>query len=72
MLVLAVAGTAVPYLAGLEALRHLPSTLASVLALVEPVVATALAWLLLGQRLDAVQLSGMVVLLGGAALTQLA
>jgi drug/metabolite transporter (DMT)-like permease len=39
LLVLAVVGTVLPYLAGLRALRDLPPALASVLALVEPLVA---------------------------------
>lgn len=72
LLVLAVAGTVLPYLAGLRALRDLPSAMASVLALVEPLVAAALAWLLLGQALRVTQLAGAVVLLTGAVLVQLA
>ncbi|WP_028921492.1 EamA family transporter [Pseudonocardia acaciae] len=72
LVVLAVVGTVVPYLAGLRALRHLPSALASVLALVEPLVAAALAWLLLGQALSLTQLVGAAVLLAGAVLVQLA
>ncbi|TDD50173.1 EamA family transporter [Saccharopolyspora elongata] len=72
LLVLAAVGTALPYLAGLRALRNLPSALASVLALVEPLVAAGLAWLLLGQALRPTQLAGAVVLLAGAVLAQLA
>jgi len=72
LLVLAVFGTALPYLAGLWALRDLPATLAGVLALVEPLVAAALAWLLLGQALSPLQLAGAVLLLTGATLVQLA
>lgn len=72
LLVLAVVGTVLPYLAGLRALRALPPALASVFALVEPLVAAVLAWLLLGQALGPVQLVGAVVLLAGAALVQLA
>jgi len=72
VLALAIFGTAVPYLVGLRALRDLSSTRASVLALVEPLVAAGLAWLLLGQSLGAVQLAGAAVLLAGAMLVQLA
>ena len=72
LLMLAVAGTVLPYLAGLRALRDLPSALASVLALVEPLVAAVLAWMLLGQALGLMQLAGAVVLLTGAVLVQLA
>jgi drug/metabolite transporter (DMT)-like permease len=72
LLVLAVLGTAVPYLVGLLALRALPSTVASVLALVEPLVAAGLAWVLLGQALGPVQLAGAAILLAGAGLVQVA
>ncbi|MCU1648365.1 MAG: permease [Nocardia sp.] len=71
LLVLAVAGTVLPYLAGLRALRDLPSALASVLAVVEPLVAAALAWLLLGQSLTLTQMAGAVIMLIGAMLVQL-
>ncbi len=71
LLVLAVAGTVLPYVAGLHALRTLPATLAGVLAVVEPLVAAALAWLLLGQSLRPAQLLGAAVMLCGAILVQL-
>jgi drug/metabolite transporter (DMT)-like permease len=72
LLALAVVGTVLPYLAGLRALRALPAAQASVLALVEPLVAAALAWLLLGQTLGPAQLAGAAILLAGALLVQLA
>lgn len=68
--VLATAGTVLPYLTGLRALRHLSAAPASVLALVEPLVAAVLAWLLLGQPLGGAQLFGAVLLLIGAVLVQ--
>ncbi|GAB3450195.1 EamA family transporter [Actinophytocola sediminis] len=68
----AVVSTAVAYLLSITALRHMPANVVSVLALCEPVVATALAWLLLGQTLTPVQLVGAAVLLAGATLVQLA
>lgn len=72
LLTLAVAGTALPYLAGLRALRELTPARASVLSVVEPLVAAALAWVLLGQALGPAQLAGAVVMLAGAVLVQLA
>jgi drug/metabolite transporter (DMT)-like permease len=69
---LAVVGTVLPYLLGLWSLRVLAPSVASVLALVEPLVAAGLAWVLLGQALGPVQLAGAVVLLAGAALVQVA
>jgi drug/metabolite transporter (DMT)-like permease len=68
----ALVSTALAYLLSISALRDLPANVVSVLALLEPVVATSLAWLLLGQALTAVQLAGAVVLLSGATLVQLA
>ncbi|HEX3648366.1 MAG TPA: EamA family transporter [Pseudonocardiaceae bacterium] len=73
LLVLAVAfvATAVAYLVGMASLRHLPSSVVSVLSLIEPVTATALAWALLGQALSVIQVIGGVVLLSGALVVQL-
>lgn len=68
----AVVSTAIAYLFSISALRDLPANVVSVLAVCEPVVATSLAWLLLGQALTAVQLVGAAVLLTGATLVQLA
>lgn len=68
----AVLSTALAYLLSISAMRFLPANVVSVLALVEPIVATALAWLVLGQSLALVQVLGAVVLLGGATVVQLA
>ncbi|WP_424187257.1 EamA family transporter [Actinokineospora sp. G85] len=70
VLLLAVVGTVLPYAACLVSLRDIPSAAASVLALVEPLVAAVLAWLLLGQALGPAQLAGAVILLVGAVLVQ--
>lgn len=66
----AVISTAVAYLLSISALRDLPANVVSVLALVEPIVATTLAWAVLGQALAPVQLVGAVVLLAGATVVQ--
>ncbi|MFJ9366213.1 EamA family transporter [Nocardia sp. NPDC101769] len=71
LLALSVAGTALPYLAGLRALRDLPPAPASVLAVVEPLVAAVLAWLLLGQSLGPAQIAGAAIMLIGAIFVQL-
>jgi drug/metabolite transporter (DMT)-like permease len=68
----AVVSTAMAYLLSISALRLLPANVVSVLALCEPIVATALAWLLLGQALTFVQVIGAMVLLAGATVVQLA
>ncbi|RLK62140.1 EamA family transporter [Actinokineospora cianjurensis] len=72
LVTVAAVSTAIAYALSTTSLRDLPSQVASVLALSEPVVATLLAWLLLGEVLEPVQIAGMVVLLGGALLVQLA
>ncbi|WP_433590504.1 EamA family transporter [Nocardia sp. CA-145437] len=70
LLILAALGTAVPYLTGLRALRDLSPIAASVLAVVEPLAATVLAWLLLGQSLHPTQILGAVIMLIGATAVQ--
>ncbi|WP_374202670.1 DMT family transporter [Amycolatopsis sp. GM8] len=73
LLVVAVAllSTALAYALGTSALRHLPAAVASVIGLLEPIVATATAWALLGESLRWVQLAGALVLLGGATIVQM-
>jgi drug/metabolite transporter (DMT)-like permease len=71
LLALAILSTVLAYLTGITALRHLPASAASVLALCEPLVATAAAWILLHEALTWVQLLGAGVLLGGALTVQL-
>ncbi|HEX3781573.1 MAG TPA: EamA family transporter [Pseudonocardiaceae bacterium] len=71
IVLLAVFSTVLAYLAGTVSLKSVSSALASVLGLIEPLVAAILAWLLLGQVLDLSQLVGGAVLLAGAVLVQL-
>lgn len=71
LIAVALFSTVLAYLAGITALRHLPAPVASVLALCEPLIATAAAWLLLNEALTWLQVAGAGVLLGGAALVQL-
>ncbi|MDQ3789309.1 MAG: EamA family transporter [Actinomycetota bacterium] len=68
----AVVSTAIAYLLSISAMRYLPANVVSVLAVCEPIVATTLAWLALGQALAPVQVVGAVVLLAGATVVQLA
>ncbi|TDV46351.1 EamA family transporter [Actinophytocola oryzae] len=68
----AVVSTAVAYLLSINSMRFLPANVVSVIAVVEPIVATVLAWLVLGQELSAAQVVGAVVLLAGATVVQLA
>jgi drug/metabolite transporter (DMT)-like permease len=70
LIAVAVLSTAIAYAVGMMALRHLPSNVASVLALFEPVFATAAAWALLNETLSVVQIIGGVTLLIGAFVVQ--
>ena len=67
-----VVSTALAYLLSISSLRLLPANVVSVLAVIEPIVATVLAWLMLGQALTVAQVIGAVVLLSGATVVQLA
>lgn len=71
LVAVALISTVLAYLAGISALRHLPASVASVLALCEPLVATSLAWVMLGESLAILQLVGAAVLLAGATMVQL-
>lgn len=68
----AVVSTAAAYLLSISAMRFLPANVVSVIAVCEPIVATVLAWLMLGQALSVTQAIGAVVLLVGATVVQLA
>ncbi|WP_158892310.1 EamA family transporter [Amycolatopsis anabasis] len=71
LVTVALFSTVLAYLVGTTALRHLPASTASVLGLLEPVVAMVTAWLLVGEELSWVQLLGSAVLLTGALIVQL-
>ena len=65
LLWIVVMGTIVPYMFGISGLRLLSESKSSVLGMLEPVLAGALAWIWLGQSWDAIQLVGAVVVLVG-------
>jgi drug/metabolite transporter (DMT)-like permease len=67
-----VLGSAVPFTLIVGALRHISATRVGIAAMLEPVVATIVAWIWLRESLSAVQLAGAVVVLGGIALAQTA
>jgi drug/metabolite transporter (DMT)-like permease len=67
-----VLGTTVPYLLITAALRHLPATSVSIVSMVEPVLAGAVAWVALGEALPAVQLLGAALVLAGVVLAETA
>ncbi|MET9499099.1 EamA family transporter [Streptomyces sp. NPDC006552] len=62
--------TVVAYLTGVVSVRRLSPQVAGVVACLEAVVATVLAWVLLGEHLSAPQLLGGAVVLTGAFIAQ--
>jgi drug/metabolite transporter (DMT)-like permease len=67
-------GSVAPYLLVAGALRHLPATSVGIIGMVEPVLASAVAWLTLGagEALNAAQLAGGALVLLGVALAETA
>ena len=69
---IAVLGAITPFWLSIAALRHLPPTTAGLVATVEPVLASVVAWLWLEQVLTGWQVAGGLVVLTGIALAQTA
>jgi len=67
-----VLGAVIPFWLSLAALRHLPPTTAGIVATIEPVLASIVAWLWVEQVLTGWQIAGGVVVLGGIVLAQTA
>jgi drug/metabolite transporter (DMT)-like permease len=72
MLWMVVLGAIVPFVLFVGALRHIPATRTSILAMLEPVVATAVAWAWLGESLGVSQIAGGAIVLAGIVLAQTA
>jgi drug/metabolite transporter (DMT)-like permease len=67
-----VPGTIIPFFLLVSALRHLPATRVAIIAMLEPVVATGVAWAWLGESLGVLQLTGAGVVLVAIVLAQTA
>ena len=65
-----VLGTVVPFALVLQSLRHLRATQASVVGMTEPVIASVIAWVFLGEILTPVQIVGGIVVLVGIVLAE--
>jgi drug/metabolite transporter (DMT)-like permease len=63
-------GTVAPFLLVIGALRHLPATQAGIIGMVEPVIAGVVAWVWLGEALDAPQIVGAAIVLTGIFVAQ--
>jgi drug/metabolite transporter (DMT)-like permease len=67
-----VLGAVLPFWLSLAALRHLPPTTAGLIATVEPVLASLVAWVWVEQVLSGWQVLGGLVVLVGIGLAQTA
>lgn len=65
-------GTLTPFFLELSALRHLPATVVTIVATLEPVGAALLGWVWFGESLTVVQVCGGVLVLVGIGLAQTA
>jgi len=72
MLWMVVLGGVIPFALIVSALRHISATRAGITAMLEPVMAIAVAWAWLGETLQPVQLSGAALTLLGIGLSQTA
>jgi probable blue pigment (indigoidine) exporter len=67
---LTIFGAALAYVLWLRGIRALPATRVTFLALLSPVVATALDWMVRGQRLSVLQAVGGLIVLGSVVVAQ--
>lgn len=67
-----VLGTLVPYACEVFGLRHLSATTTGIVAMIEPVIAAAVAWVWLEEVLSPIQLVGGLLVLVGVGLVQVA
>lgn len=65
-----VLGTVAPFFLLMLALRHLPATVVTMVAMLEPVIANVLGWAWFRESLTTVQVTGVVAVLAGIALAQ--
>ena len=63
-------GTIVPFLLNVSALRHVPAARVGVIAALEPPIATVVAWVVNGEALTAVQISGGLMVVAAVAWVQ--
>jgi drug/metabolite transporter (DMT)-like permease len=66
-----VLGTVFPFSLVVVSMQHLRASQASVVGMTEPIFATAIAWLALGEALDPVQLVGAAIVLGSVLVAEL-
>ncbi len=69
---LIIGGSMASYLLVAAALRHLPPTSVGIIGMLEPVVASGVAWIALGERLTVAQLIGGSLVLAGVGVAETA
>ena len=67
---LAAAATLLPFALYSASLRHLEASRTSLTSMLEPVVASSVAWIWLGERMELMQVAGGVAVVGGVLLLQ--
>jgi drug/metabolite transporter (DMT)-like permease len=70
LLFVLVLGTFVPFILMVSALHHIPATRATIVAMLEPVLAAVVAYVWLEEALTAGQIAGGVLVLAGVAIAQ--
>ncbi len=70
MLWMVVPGTLVPFSLVVLSMQHLRASQASVMGMTEPIIASAIAWLVLGQTLEAAQIVGGFIVLGSVLVVE--
>lgn len=65
-----VLGTVTPFFLQLVALQHIPATIVTVIATLEPVIAVVLGWVWFKESLTAIQVVGGILVLCGIGLAQ--
>lgn len=65
-----VLGTVVPFSLVVVSLQHLRASQASVVGMTEPIFATVIAWLALGETLEPIQLVGAAIVLGSVLIAE--
>jgi drug/metabolite transporter (DMT)-like permease len=66
-----VLGTLVPFSLSVLSMQYLRASQVSVMGMTEPIIATAIAWLVLGQTLEPAQIVGAAIVLGAVLVAEL-
>jgi len=70
LLYIVIFGTLVPYLFFIGAFKHLRASQVGIISTLEPVIATIIAWIFLGEGLKGLQLVGSALVVGAIILLQ--